>query len=237
MRHITYGGKNSLDDFGLRINSERSGAPGLAGQRTPTMAIPHRNGDIVQTAGLESAPLDYCFIIRGSGRAACEEKMRAVMLWLSGRCGELIDSDFPGKKYMGAVMSGAPEVEWVSRNFMAAYYTVHMVAEPIMQELNAVNERVLKFPANGDCTLTITNNSAYTIVTGSTTKTGSFTAAEPYKYRLTACTENPAEITLNDAALLPDSVFTMPTSAEIEITNTGYGYYELWHDTRQGVGL
>lgn len=240
MRHITYGGKNSLDDFGLRINSERSGTPGLAGQRTPTISIPRRDGDIMQTAGLESAPLDYCFIVRGSGRAECEAKMRAVTLWLSGRKGDLIDSDFPGTKFMNAVMGEAPEVEWVSRNFAAAYLTVHLKADPIMREISAVYDRVLKWAANGNSSLIVGTNSGYALTCNGTTIQGSFpvTVNAPYTYRLIAACENYPRMKLDNVTFWPDTIFTMPTElAQIEITATGYGYYELWHDTRQEVRL
>lgn len=238
MRTITFDGKNSFDAFGLRISSERSGAPGLAGQRTSTETIPRRAGDIVQPAGLESAPLVYCFVISGSGRADCEAKMRTVQMWLTGCKGDLLDSDFPGLKYTGVCMTEPPEIEWVSRNFRHAYMTVHLTADPIMQEISAVNERVLKFAAAGTVTLTVTNNSSYTITAGgSTSEPVSFIVAEPYKYRLVCCAENPETITLNGTEIAADTIFTMPANAEIVIAASGYKYVELWHDTGTGVRL
>ena len=115
---------------------------------------------------------------------------------------------------------------------------VHFKADPIPQELNAVNERILKCAASGNITITVTNNSSYTITTsGGTAAAVSYTADAPYKYRLVCFAENPETIALNGAAITAGTVFTMPANAEIIISANGYKYVELWHDTRTGVML
>lgn len=237
IRSITFNGQNSFADYGLRINSERSDGAGAAKQRTAAASVPYRDGDIVQPAGLESAMLTYCFIIVGSGRAECEAQIRAVTLWLTSAKGDLTDSDFAGKKFTNVCASDKPEIQWVSNNFTRAYMTVRLTADPIMQDVSVVNERILKLTANGAATLTITNNSAYSITAGGATTTGSYTAAEPYKYRLEAYTETAATITLNGTGISAGEIFTMPASAEIVLSWTGYGYVELWHDTRTEVRI
>ena len=69
------------------------------------------------------------------------------------------------------------------------------------------------------------------------TTTGSISVTSPYKYRIVIYAENPETITLNGSAITAGAVFTMPASAEIIISATGYKYVELWHDTRTGVRL
>lgn len=179
-RHITFAGKNSLDDFGARISSERSSGAGLAGQRTTAQAVPYHDGDYVQRAGLGSARLSYCFVIHGTDRADCEAKMRALHMWLCSAKGDLIDSDYSGKKYTEVCVTDEPEVEWVSRAFTNAYMTEHFTADPCLQDINAVNERVLQLTAAGGASMTVTNNSTYSVTAGGVTTTGSFTVASPY---------------------------------------------------------
>ena len=234
-RHITFAGKNSLDDFGARISSERSSGAGLAGQRTSTQTVSFRDGDYVQRAGLASARLAYCFVIHGSGRADCEAKMRALHMWLCSAKGDLIDSDYPGKKYTGVCVTDEPETEWVSRAFRNAYLTEHLTADPCLQDINAVNERVLQLTAAGGAAITITNNSAYSITAGGVTTTGSISVNSPYTYRLEISAENPETVTLNGDPISAGEIFTMPSAASISVSYSGYGYIALWHDTREVI--
>jgi hypothetical protein len=83
----------------------------------------------------------------------------------------------------------------------------------------------------------VTDNSSYTITANGATTSGSFTISEPYKYRLVVYAENPETITLNGSAIAAEEVFTMPSSAEIIVSATGYKYVELWHDTRTEVRI
>lgn len=58
-----------------------------------------------------------------------------------------------------------------------------------------------------------------------------YTVGAPYTYRLEAYTEGTPTVKLNGAAIDTAQKFTMPDTALLAIQNTGYGYYELWHDT------
>jgi hypothetical protein len=58
-------------------------------------------------------------------------------------------------------------------------------------------------------------------------------AEAPYTYRLKAYTEGTPTVKLNGTVLDLSQPFTMPDRALITIQNTGYGYYELWHDTTE----
>lgn len=235
MRKIVFAGLDTLAS-GIRINSERSKVTELTAKANEEN-IAYRNGDIVTPAGIKSANLVYCFVLHDTSREAVAAKARQIAQTFSNYKGDLIDSDMPGKKYTNAVFTNADPLEYVSRNFVTAYMIVHFKADPVPQEVGTVNERVLKFTANGGAALTVTNNSAYSITANGTTTTGSFTVNEPYKYRLVVYAENPETITLNGSAIAAEEVFTMPSSAEIIVSATGYKYVELWHDTRSEVRI
>jgi len=79
---------------------------------------------------------------------------------------------------------------------------------------------------------------AYSEEVSPTDCTGGHSAAvyseeAPFTYRLKAYTEGTPSARLNGTALDLSQPFTMPDRALITIQNTGYGYYELWHDTTE----
>lgn len=231
MRKIVFNGFDTLMS-GLRINSERSETTGVE-IRTTDETVPYHDGGYVRPAGAETAKLSYCLILREQNRAALAAKARYIVGLLRGVREDLLDSDLPGMKYTNAVFKGADPLEYVSRNFTAAYMMIHFEADPIPQETGAISERILKCAASGNVLLTVTNNDSYTItIGGSTSAAVSYTAAEPYKYRLVVYAENPETVLLNGTALDISQTFTMPSSAVIAITAAGYKYIELWHDTR-----
>lgn len=235
VRKIVFAGLDTLAN-GVRISSERSQTMG-AEVNTAEEAVPYKVGGIIYPTGRGLANLTYCLILHDEGgREAVKAKARLIEDTFYGVKGDLLDSDIAGKKYMNAVFVGSDPLEFVSRNFTTAYMVVHFKADPVPQDVSAVNERVLKFSANGNAVINITNNATYTITKGgSTSQAVSYTVSEPYTYRLVAVTENAATVALNSSALTPETPFTMPASAEIAISHTGYGYYELWHDTREAV--
>ena len=232
-RYITFDGVTSLS-LGLQICSERTKVP-VGGQRVSTTALPNKDGAIVRINGREPLVLDYCFVFCGADRQALQAKARQVGDWLLNKIADLSDSDFPGKRFTNAYMSADPEVEYVSRNFAYCYMTVHITADPTLAVDGEVNDRVLRFTVTGNATLVITDNSAYSLTRDGTTETGTLTVTAPYKYRLVVFAEGVPAVTLNGDPLAADTVFTMPASAEIAITQSGYGYFELWHDSRTGV--
>lgn len=236
MRSITFAGLSTLQS-GTRINSERSTVTELAAKISET-SIPYRDGAVISTSGRQSVTLTYCLLLHDTSREAVAAKARHIVQTFSSAKGDLLDSDMPGKKYTNAVFVSAEPLEYVSRNFTTAYMIVRFKADPIPQELNAVNERILKCAASGNITINVTNNSSYTITTsGGTSAAVSYTVDAPYKYRLVCYAENAETVLLNLEALDISQPFTMPSAAAIVIMSEGYKYVELWHDTRTGVML
>lgn len=60
-----------------------------------------------------------------------------------------------------------------------------------------------------------------------------YNISEPKTYTFVAYTEGTPTVKINGTAISTLSKFTIPNEAAVEITNTGYGYYELWHDTTE----
>lgn len=165
-----------------------------------------------------------------------ESALAAVKAWLSGGVGAMTD-DFNAGWQLTNVCFVSAHADYIDMFRGCGQLTVKMTADPYWSRAGEVNERVLKFAANGNATLTVTDNSNYTITAGGVTTSGGFTVSEPYKYRLVCCAENPETITLNGSEIAAEEIFTMPDSAEIIISAVGYKYVELWHDTRTGVRL
>ena len=233
MRKIIYAGVDTLQ-AGFRINSERTTTTGSE-TRTAEAAIPFGQVLITPT-GLNSANLTYCLIVRGANREALAANARNLVETFTGRKGDLIDSDLNGRKYTNAVFVSADPLEYVSRNFTAAYLAINFRADPVPQLISAVNERILKFTddigTNESATIAVSNN-AYTLTkSDGTTATGTLPSGER-KYRITAYSEQVPTITLGQTAITPDVVFTLPTSGTITIAGAGQGYFELWRDDRE----
>lgn len=233
MRKIIYAGVDTLQ-AGFRINSERSTTTG-GEQKTAEANIPFGKPLITPT-GLNAANLTYCLIVRGGDRAEVAAKARNLVETFTNRKGDLIDSDLSGMKYTNAVFVNSEPLEYVSRNFTTAYLVLSFKADPVPVDINAVNERVLKFTDNigtNDSATIAVNNNAYTLTTsGGSTVTGTLPTGER-KYRIAAYSEQVPTITLGGATVQVDSVFTLPASGTITISGAGQGYFELWHDTRE----
>ena len=165
-----------------------------------------------------------------------EGAMSSLRAWLSGGAGAMTD-DFNTGWQLTNVNFVSAHTDYIDMFRGCGQLTVKATADPYWSKVGEVNERVLKFTANGNAALTVTDNSSYTITANGATTSGSFTVSEPYKYRLVVYAENPETITLNGSAIAAEEVFTMPSSAEILISAVGYKYVELWHDTRRGVRL
>lgn len=165
-----------------------------------------------------------------------EGVMSSLRAWLSGGVGAMTD-DFNTGWQLTNVNFVSAHTDYIDMFRGCGQLTVKATADPYWSKVGEVNERVLKSAANGGATLTVTNNATYSVTANGTTTTGSFTAAEPYKYRLVAFTETAVSATLNGTAQALDTVFTMPASASFTLSWTGFGYIELWHDTRTAVRL
>lgn len=78
--------------------------------------------------------------------------------------------------------------------------------------------------------ITYTDGVSPTGCTGGDVKR-TFTVEPPYTYRLEAYTEGAPTVKLNGTTINTAQKFSIPDTALLAIQNTGYGYYELWHDT------
>lgn len=165
-----------------------------------------------------------------------EGVMSSLRAWLSGGVGAMTD-DFNTGWQLTNVCFVSAHTDYIDMFRGCGQLTVKATADPYWSKVGEVNERVLKFTANGGAALTVTNNSAYSVTANGTTATGSFTVSEPYKYRLVAFTETAASATRGGTAQALDTVFTMPASASFALSWTGFGYVELWHDTRTEVRI
>lgn len=165
-----------------------------------------------------------------------EGVMSSLREWLSGGVGTFTDDYNTGWQLTNVNFVSA-HTDYIDMFRGCGQLTVKMTADPYWSKVGEVHERVLKCAAAGTVTLTVTDNSSYTITAGGVTTSGGFTVSEPYKYRLVVYAENPETITLNGTEIAAEEIFTMPSSAEIIISATGYKYVELWHDSRMGVRL
>lgn len=167
--------------------------------------------------------------------ATIEARLSALREWLSGDTGELSDDFNTGWVWQNAEFKSA-HTDYIDMFRGAAQLTVKMTADPRAARAGSLNDRLFGFAANGSLSITLTDNSAYSYTIGSAAPvTGTYTAAAPYRYRLENLTENPAVITLNGEPLSGDT-FTLENASDdavIGITHTGYGWYALYHDTRE----
>lgn len=243
IRKIAYGEFDSLQ-AGIRINSERSSTSG-GEQNVSADTIAYRDGDIRYPTGRTAARLTYCFILREGSREANEAKARAVIEQISGRRGDLTDSDSPGRVYKNAVYETAEPLEYVNRNFATAYMVVSFTADPVPERAGAVNDRLVGFAVRGACSITIgswvqegvtlyhimVNDADYqNILTVDTVMDA------PFVFRLEAISENAAAASILGEGDIEIGVpFAHEPSFYMQITHTGYGWYELWHDTREVI--
>ena len=168
-----------------------------------------------------------------------EGAMSSLRAWLSGGVGALTD-DFNAGWELRNVDCVSAHTDYIDMFRGCGQLTVKMTADPYWQKTSEANARVFKFAdiiAGSDTAEITVTTSAYTITKhDDTTITGSLPTGAR-KFRLVAYCENNPTITLGNDPLTPDTVFDLPDSGTITISNCGYGYFELWHDTRTGVRI
>ena len=168
-----------------------------------------------------------------------ESTLAALKSWLSGGVGTLTDDYNTGWQLTNAdFVSSHTDYLDMFRGF--GQLTVKLTADPYWSKVGEVNERVLKFAdvlGSSDTATIAVTTSGYTITKhDGTTSTGSLPTGAR-KYRLAAYSENDPTITLGQTTITPETVFDLPDSGTITIAGGGYGYFELWRDTRTGVRL
>lgn len=256
LQNITYHGYNSLTTYGVLLaeGTETS----TLNAKNVTDNIPGRDGsiDLSDLDGLkyESRTLKYRFKIFAETREELRTKESALKEWLNSTGNkQIVDSDYlETEESTINNVTTTTTTQWVFQNCNLKsieieegdkaieceyeYLTATFQADPYMIKQGTVNERVLKFTDNiaaGDSATIAVNNSTYTLTkSDGTTATGTLPSGDR-KYRVTAYSEQVPTITLGEASVLPDAVFTLPASGTITISGAGQGYFELWHDTRE----
>ena len=79
--------------------------------------------------------------------------------------------------------------------------------------------------------ITYSDDITAAVAVGGVSSGTSYSVANP-KYRLNALTEGTPTVRINggDPPVDITRTFTLPATALLQIYNSGYGYYELWHD-------
>lgn len=83
--------------------------------------------------------------------------------------------------------------------------------------------------ANDMVVITYTDDITAAVAVGGTGSGTSYSVTNP-RYRLDALTESTATLKINGSTQSITQPFTLPATALLAITTSGYGYYELWHD-------
>lgn len=253
LRHISIGAKDSLADYGVLITKDTQTDNFSA--KSLTDDLPQKNGiidysDIGGKLFYEPRELIYKFKLVGRTEQELEERRAALYSWLDGskKC-TISDSKY-------AITENNVTTQWSFTNCVLktfeyesgeksieicyGYVSATLLCDPYMAKSGEVNKRALKFAnvlgSSDTATIAVTTN-AYTVTKhDGTTATGSLPTGAR-KYRLVAYCENDPTITLGQTTITPETVFDLPDSATITITGGGYGYYEMWRDTRTGVRL
>ena len=166
----------------------------------------------------------------------------SIETWFSEASGTLRDEYEEAE--LGWVFTNAEfvssHVDYLDMFRGAANLTIKMTADPRMERPGRVNECVMRFSVRGSFHIMASNNRIWEIwgnTDGQQFTERTFACASPYMYRLICCTENTPTITVMDEPVQPGARFSLPASfwasSAIVVEHTGYGWYELWHDTRE----
>lgn len=324
-RHITFNGADSLTNLGVLIDSELTITPDPE-QRYTYDTVPYHDGAYNSSAVngrtyYEPLVLTYVFVLHSTNRQAVQALRKQLINTWSGVVGDLTDSDMPGWKYTNAMIVGEPTLDYFSRAFANAQFTVRFTCDPYRQSITGSRQRLTVWTAQGNTARAVIDNryifpltwlevpstpasnvltfpinataeqqsqrsfyifgipdgvtvSDVYVVRQSQTITGEVTMTAPDRgtlgsvqgndmvvigysgdvraamavggvssgtsysvtnplYRLNALTEGTPTFKINGSGQSLTQPFTLPATALMAITNSGYGYYELWHDTTE----
>ena len=324
-RHITFNGADSLTDLGVCIDSLMTITPDPE-QRYTYDTVPYHDGAYNSSAVngrtyYEPLVLTYVFVLHSTDRQAVQALRKQIINTWSGAVGDLMDSDMPGWKYTNAMIVGEPTLDYFSRAFANAHFTVRFTCDPYRQSITGSRQRLTVWTAQGSTARAVIDNryifpltwlespstpansvltfpinataeqqsqrsfyifgipdgvtvSDVYVVRQSQTITGEVTMTAPDRgtlgsvqendmvvigysgdvraamavggvssgasysvtnplYRLNALTEGTPTFKINGSGQSIVQPFTLPATALMAITNSGYGYYELWHDTTE----
>lgn len=140
-RQITFGAYSSFDDFGAYIGSEvdtdtkiERAKPRMLRETIPFMSGSYNFSRLGGKIVYNDRVIRYTFIVSGISRADVEAKIIALDAWLGDVTEtELIDTDFPGWKFINVSYNGMNAPQFYSNNETAARVTVEFTAGPYMQ--------------------------------------------------------------------------------------------------------
>ena len=159
-RQIKFGGKWSLEDFGVLIGqgTDTNTAVELAKPRILRETVPFMDGsyDYSRMSGklvYDDRTLRYTFIISGHTRADVEEKARQLDNWLGEVTDtELYDTDYSHWKFTGVAYMGMGDLTFYSSNENKAQITAEFTAAPYMRSLSGKLIDCVNFTPNSDTT-------------------------------------------------------------------------------------
>lgn len=140
-RQINFGGRWSLEDFGLFIGQETDTDTRIerARPRIIRESIPFMDGsyDYSRISGkliYDDRTLRYTFIISGHSRTEIEDKVRQLDNWLGEtEDTDLYDTDFPHWMFTNVAYLGIGELTFYSANECKARVTAEFTAAPYMR--------------------------------------------------------------------------------------------------------
>lgn len=159
-RQIKFGGKWSLEDFGVLIGqgTDTNTAVELAKPRILREAVPFMDGsyDYSRMSGklvYDDRTLRYTFIISGHTRSDIVEKVRQLDNWLGSVTDtELYDTDYSHWKFTGVAYMGMGDLTFYSLNENKAQITAEFTAAPYMRSLSGKLIDCVNFTPNSDTT-------------------------------------------------------------------------------------
>lgn len=159
-RQIKFGGKWSLEDFGVLIGqgTDTNTAVEPAKPRILRETVPFMDGsyDYSRMSGklvYDDRTLRYTFIISGHTRSDVVEKARQLDNWLGEVTDtELYDTDYSRWKFTGVAYMGMGDLTFYSSNENKAQITVEFTAAPYMRSISGRLTDCMDFTPNADPT-------------------------------------------------------------------------------------
>lgn len=256
-RQIKFGGKWSLEDFGVLIGqgTDTNTAVELAKPRILREAVPFMDGsyDYSRMSGkliYDDRALRYTFIISGRTRSDVEEKARQLDNWLGSVTDtELYDTDYSHWKFTGVAYMGMGDLTFYSSNENKAQITAEFTAAPYMRSISGRMINCIDFTPDADPTtyLFAAHMSEYKLVrlkglgtSGYTDLSISFATVSPQsgiKYALVSIPSSSAP----KWYLLPKKISNMDITVEeptgCVILKEDADYYYLYQATTTAVSV
>lgn len=247
LRNITYNGVNSLSDLGVVITTEGTNVGELE-VKSDTESLPRMQGniDFSRTDGTlyyEARRLVYRFKLVADSIEDLKAMEKDVYEWLNSSGNYTIqDSNYDGYEFRKCELKGmTTEQGEMLMHGEYSYITAVFECYPLLFKIGSVNECVVRFAVRGNSNIAfvsyqVEGETVYRMVvtaSGSTIVSEVVELSEPFVFRLEAISENAATAQISGQDIPIGEPFDMSPSTVISIQHTGYGWFELWHDTRE----